>query len=72
MKFFVSVKTNTKKTEVSWSDKKHLVVRLKESPVGGKANRALVEAVADFFNIPPSRVTIASGLKSKKKIIQIK
>lgn len=46
-----------------------LKVRLRSAPVDGKANRELVETVADAFGLPKSRVKFKSGETSKTKRI---
>ena len=46
-----------------------LKVRLRSVPVDGKANRELVETVADAFDLPKSRVKFKSGETSKTKRI---
>jgi uncharacterized protein (TIGR00251 family) len=44
-------------------------VRIKCAPVDGKANKELVETLADVFNLPKSRVVFKSGETSKQKRI---
>lgn len=44
-------------------------VRIKCAPVDGKANRELVETLADVFGLPKSRVVFKSGETSKQKRI---
>ena len=44
-----------------------LKVRLRAAPVDGKANKELVETVADAFGLPKSRVKFKSGETSKTK-----
>ena len=46
-----------------------LKVRLRSAPVDGKANKELVETVADAFDMPKSRVKFKSGETSKTKRI---
>lgn len=46
-----------------------LKVRIRSAPVDGKANRELVETLADAFGIPKSRVIIKGGETSKTKRI---
>lgn len=46
-----------------------LKVRLRAAPVDGKANKELVETVADAFGLPKSRVKFKSGETSKTKRI---
>ena len=44
-------------------------VRISCAPVDGKANRELVETLADVFGLPKSRVVFKSGETSKQKRI---
>lgn len=44
-------------------------VRIRCAPVDGKANKELVESLADAFNLPKSRVIFKSGETSKTKRI---
>lgn len=46
-----------------------LKVRLRSAPVDGKANKELIETVADAFDLPKSRVRFKSGETSKTKRI---
>jgi uncharacterized protein len=41
------------------------------SPTDGKANEELANAVAEFFDIPKSRVSITKGQKSRSKVVFI-
>jgi len=47
------------------------VVRVTEPAKEGKANRAVIKAVAEHLNIAPSRIRIIQGLTSKHKILEI-
>jgi len=40
-------------------------------PVEGKANAALVEFLAGYFNVPKRNVRIAAGHKSRRKRVVI-
>lgn len=46
-----------------------LKVRIRSAPVDGKANKELVETLADAFSLPKSRVSFAGGETSKNKRI---
>ncbi len=46
-------------------------VRVRESPVDGKANRALIKLLADRLGIPGSSLRIASGQKSRNKVVEL-
>ena len=47
-------------------------MRIKSAPVDGKANKELVETIADAFGIPKSRVELKSGQTSKTKRILLR
>lgn len=47
------------------------IVRLKSPPVDGKANRELIELIAEKFDVSKSQIQIKSGLSSRKKLILI-
>ena len=49
-----------------------LKVKLKTVPVEGKANRELIKLLADYYNIPKSRIEIVKGQTSRNKIIELK
>ena len=44
-------------------------VRIRCAPVDGKANKELIETLADVFGLPKSRVVFKSGETSKQKRI---
>ncbi len=46
-------------------------VYISEPPAEGKANQAIVNALADFFGIAKSRVTILKGQTGKRKIVEL-
>lgn len=45
-----------------------LIVRVKEPPTKGKANKAVVKLLSEYFN---ANVRIVSGTKSRRKIVEI-
>lgn len=46
-------------------------VKIRSAPVDGKANKELVETLADVFDLPKSRVVFKGGETSKTKRIQL-
>lgn len=46
-------------------------VFVKELPVDGKANEAVVRVLAEHFKVPKSRVRIIAGHTSREKIVEI-
>ena len=46
-------------------------VSVKEAPVNGQANEAIIKALAEYFDTAPSRINIISGQSSKQKVFEI-
>ena len=42
-----------------------------ERAVGGRANKRLLEILAEHYKIPKSRISIVRGAKSRNKIVQV-
>lgn len=83
MKIIVKAKPNSKKESVERitqatlgleNNKTELVeykVSVKEPPVGGKANEAVIKALAKYFDVAPSLIRLHSGATAKRKIFEI-
>ena len=69
--FSVKVQPRARKNAITGTVGDALKVALTAPPVQGKANDAVISFFADFFDIPRSSVTIASGPTSRLKIIRI-
>lgn len=48
-----------------------LLVYVREPAVEGRANKAVVELLAKYFEVPKSHIQIISGHKSKQKRFKI-
>lgn len=72
MKISVKAKTGAKKEFVEKLSETEFVVSVKEPPIDGRANWAITRAIAENFNVAPSRVNILSGHSAKNKIVEIK
>lgn len=71
MKLFIKAKPNSKRTRVEKISENTYLVEVKEPPVDGKANLAVIKAMAEFLKITPSRIKLISGQTSKQKILEI-
>ena len=69
-KISVRVKPNSKTEEVIPEDSGFLV-RVKDAPIEGRANRAVIRLLAKHLDIPEARLRISKGLTSRTKTIQI-
>jgi uncharacterized protein len=71
MEIFVQAKPNAKKPGIQKINKNHFIVLVKEPPIKGMANRAIIKALADYFEKPQSGIRIISGFTSCRKTIEI-
>lgn len=46
-------------------------VSVTQQPIKGAANRAIIMVLAQYFQVPPSLITVIRGATSRKKLIQI-
>lgn len=72
MKIFVKVKPLAKEETVEKIDEINFKVSVKEPPVEGRANAAVVRALAGYFGVPQMNVRIVSGFSSRSKTVEIK
>ncbi|MCR1792705.1 DUF167 domain-containing protein [Leptospira sp. WS58.C1] len=71
MKIQIRVKPNSKKPSVTKGEDGVWVIAVKEPAIEGKANDAVVRAVAEEFGLAPSKVKILKGEKSKLKLLEV-
>lgn len=69
--FAVKVQPRARKNAITGVVGDALKLALTAPPVDGRANQAVVEFLADFFEITRSSITIASGETSRNKVIRI-
>ena len=72
MKIQVKVKPNSKQQKIEQSQDGSWIIRLKSQPVDGKANKELIELLAEKFKVSKAQVSIKAGLSAKNKLIEIK
>ncbi|MCR4305543.1 MAG: DUF167 domain-containing protein [Candidatus Daviesbacteria bacterium] len=71
MKLAVIVHPNSKKERIEKDLLDTLHVYVNEPPLEGKANRAAIYSLADYFKTSKSNVSLISGAKSKYKLFEI-
>jgi uncharacterized protein (TIGR00251 family) len=62
----IKVIPNSKTEEII--DAEPMIIRVKEPPTKGKANKAVVMLLSRYFN---AEVRIVSGAKSRRKIVEV-
>ncbi len=71
MKRPVLVRARSSRTAVGGSHDGMLVVRVREPAVDGRANRGVVEAVADALQVAKGAVRITAGASSRRKVVEV-
>jgi len=67
----VKARPNSREEKVEKISNTEFVVSVKEPPVQGKANRAIINALAVYFGIASARIKIVSGYTSRNKVVEI-
>lgn len=67
----VRVFPNSPKRSVVKKDDGSLELRFSAVPEKGKANKIVMELVAGFFGISPSKIRIVKGARTKNKLLSI-
>jgi hypothetical protein len=75
MRIFVRVSPGAPATKVGGrygdSEPPVLIVRVAARAVDGKANAAMVRALADALGVSDSRVRIVTGLRARIKVVEV-
>jgi len=72
MKISVKVKPIAKQEKIERINESHFLIWVKERPQEGKANKAVVKVLSEYFGVPQSQVVLLKGQSSKGKIFEIK
>jgi len=71
MRVEIKVQPKSSKKEILKTGPDTYKVYMFEPAVEGKANKRLIEMLADYFETKKNRIKILSGSKSRDKIIEI-
>ena len=71
VRFPVRVQPRASRTEIAGVQQGAIKVRLQAPPVDGAANEALVEFLADVFDVPRRMIRIVSGDASRSKVVEV-
>ena len=70
MKVWVTLKPRSKQEKIV-KTRNGFLAYVKEPPVNGKANKALIHLLSKNFGVPKDRITILTGRRSKHKLVEI-
>lgn len=71
MIYEVLVKPNSKKGPLVIANNRSLTVYLREKPIEGEANLALIRILAEYFDLPKTSIVIKSGQHGRIKLVEI-
>lgn len=71
MKISVKVKASSSREKVERIDDSNYAVWVKAKPADGKANEAVIKALAGHFGTAKSNINLLKGQASKHKILEI-
>lgn len=71
MKLSVVVHPNSKRERIEKDLLGDLHIYVNQPPLEGKANKATIVALADYFKTSKSNIKLLSGAKSKYKIFEV-
>lgn len=71
MRISVLAKPGAKKEFVEKIGEAEYLVAVREPPIRGRANNAIIKALADHFQISINRIRIAAGITSRRKTVEI-
>lgn len=71
MKIIVKTKPGARENKIERIDESNYIVSIKEPPIDGRANAALIKLLAKHFDISQSLIEIISGYMARVKVIEI-
>jgi len=67
----VKVQPRSRKRSIERIGLDEYKIRVLAPPAKGEANKEVIQIIASYFDIPPSRVSIIKGLASHNKVVVI-
>lgn len=67
----IKAKPNSQKEEVVRENDSSFTIFVKEKAENNRANLAVIKILAKYFKVSSSQISIKTGMKSRKKIIEI-
>ena len=67
----LKVNPRSSKSEIVKIDEKNYTIKVKNPPIEGRANREVIEVLADYFKVPKSQIEIIKGLTGSHKTVKM-
>lgn len=71
MRLTIVAKPKKKQEKVIQISPTSYSVSVKEPPVEGRANEAIIKSLAKYFSVSPSQINLVSGHTGKIKIVEV-
>lgn len=71
MKIFLKVKPGSKQEKIEKISDNIFTVWVKEPPIEGRANEAVVKVLAEYFGVSKSQVRISHGATGRMKMAEV-
>ena len=68
----ITVKSNARHTSIEKLSDGSYRISVNVPRVEGKANEAVVVALAEYFSVPKSKVTLLKGIRGRRKRVEIR
>lgn len=67
----VKVFSSSKKQGISKTKKDSFEVNVKEKPIQGQANQAVVNILAEYFKVSQKKIKLIKGFRQRNKVFKI-
>ena len=67
----VHVQPNARSTEIAGKHGEAIKIRVAAPPLDSRANRLLIDFIAEKLGVPSNRVSLRRGAKSRRKLIEV-
>lgn len=67
----IKVHPKSKNPRVEKSSNGETHIYIKEAPIKGEANKAVLKVLSDIYRVPPSSIKMLRGIRSKDKVFEI-
>ena len=71
MRIYIKVSPRSSKNEVTKISEGEYKVKLTAAPIDNKANKMLIDILAEYFDVSKSSLQIIGGKSAKVKIVEI-
>ena len=67
----VKVFPSSRKKEITKKSEDNFLIKIKEKPERGLANRGVIKILSSYFKIPESKIRLVKGFRERNKIFEI-